>query len=314
MKLTKNQKYNILIEEFKKRNKRTLDTSDEVLKERLGNPSTKTIQRLIEEFMLEYQSIVEITGTKRKTYKLINPIDLITESFEHFEDIGWLFNMAHDANPEIFKELEQYTQKSKQLYLFKSTPFEDLTSLEAKDSFRRLKRIIQSREYAKIKFFNDEKIYDNLKCLKLVFMDNNWYVAFIDKDKLQFGRISFIQRVDYGTKIGSFQPSTLLQQMHFLQNIQNSMTLYDEKKKIATIKATKKIAPYFENGMKTFLSTQKFKEKLGDGSIIFTLEYTQDIEILPFIQKWLPDLVILEPLELKDTYLKKLQDTVNNHS
>jgi len=64
--------------------------------------------------------------------------------------------------------------------------------------------------------------------------------------------------------------------------------------------------------MKKFLSSQNFKKKLEDGSVIFTLEYTQPLEILPFIQRWLPDLIILEPQELKDEYMQKLEDTISN--
>ena len=92
------------------------------------------------------------------------------------------------------------------------------------------------------------------------------------------------------------------------------MTLFNKPKKIAKIKAKKNIARYFEDGMKVFLSSQKFLEREEDGSVIFTLEYTQELEILPFIQKWLPDLIILEPQELKDSYLKKLSYAMTNHN
>jgi predicted DNA-binding transcriptional regulator YafY len=51
--------------------------------------------------------------------------------------------------------------------------------------------------------------------------------------------------------------------------------------------------------MKKFMSSQKFFEKVDD-EVVFTLEYTQELEILPFIKRWLPDLIILEPKELKD--------------
>ena len=50
------------------------------------------------------------------------------------------------------------------------------------------------------------------------------------------------------------------------------------------------------------------KEKRDkDGSVLFTLEYTQALEILPFVQKWLPDLVIVEPEELREAYIHKLR-------
>jgi len=315
MKLSKQEKYNILIDEFQKRDERILDTYDEVLQYRLGTKSPKTVQRLIEDFMLQYQSIRECEGKRRKTYQLITPMDVIAESYEHFEDIGWLFNMAHDSDPKVFHELEKYIKKDENIYMFKNTPFEDINTLESKQSFQRIRRMIEAREYAKIKFSTEKEALDNLKCLKLIFIDNNWYVAYVDRDEnLKLGRINFIQRVDYGTKTGHFQLASIQKYLRFLEKIQNSLTLYNVKSKVATIKATKNIARYFDKGMKTFLSSQKFIKKENDGSIIFTLEYTQPLEILPFIQKWLPDLIILEPQELKEEYIQKLQQTLSNHT
>ncbi len=314
MKISETERFNILIEEFKKRDNRTIDTSDKILQEKFGDVSSKTVQRTIEKFMLKYNSVIEVKGKRKKTYKLAIPMDIISESFEHFEDIAWLLSMIHDSDPIIFKELEHYIKKDQNIYLFKNTPFEDLTTLESKESFKRLKKIIQARDYAKIKFLNDEQIYDNVKCLKLVFMDNNWYISYIDEtDTLLFGRINFIQSVDFATKEGHFQLSTVTKQMKFLNTVQNSMSLYGQKKKVATLKATPFIAKYFDKDMKLFLSTQKFQKKLEDGSIIFTIEYTQELEIFPFIQKWLPNLIIIEPQELKDIYLKKLEESVKNH-
>lgn len=307
------QKYYFILKEFDKRQDKTLSGYDEVLREEL-KLSPKQIVRLLRELSNEHDSIVQVEGIKRESYKLIKPLDVVIETFKQSQEIGWLFNMAHDADPEIFKELEEFTKKDKNIYMFINSPFEDINTIESKQSFQRLKRIIEAREYAKIKFMSNDNIYDNLKCLKLAFIDNNWYVAFVDNEEnLRFGRISFIERVDYGTKTGHFQPSTVAKQMRFLENIQNSMTLYGKEKKLATIQATGAIARYFDKGMKTFLSSQKFQEKLDDGSVIFTLEYTQELEILPFIQKWLPDLTILEPQELKDAYIKKLQQAIDNN-
>jgi len=64
--------------------------------------------------------------------------------------------------------------------------------------------------------------------------------------------------------------------------------------------------------MKSFLASQTFIKKEEDGSIIFTLKYTQALEILPFIQKWMPHLVILEPKELQNEYKKKLQEALSH--
>ena len=308
------KKYKIILEEFEKREEGILTGYDEVLKERL-KLSTKQIDRLIKELSTEFDNIVELERTRKKTYKLIKPIDLFVEAFDKSEEIGWFFSMAHDADPEIFKELEQFTNENKNIYKFQNSPFEDLATLEEKDIFRKLKRAVKNREYIKLKYKYNNEIIDNLKCLKLLFLDNNWYLAFIDnKSILKLARISFIQKVDYASKIESYQLSSVKEQITFLNTkLQNAMTLYGVKVKKAKLKALPHIARYFEKDMKKFLSTQKFLENDTDGNVLFTVDYTQSIEVLPFIESWMPYMIILEPKELKDEYIKRLNITLINH-
>lgn len=313
--MTTIQKYMFILEEINKRQDKTITAYDEVLAERL-QLSTKQLGRLLEKLESEFDNIILLEKTKKKTYKLIRPIDLFVEAFENSNDIGWFFNLAHDADPEIFKELEQFTNTQKHIYKFKNTPFEDINSLESKLTFKRLKTAVELHEYRDIKFYHDDCIYKNLKCIKLIFMDNNWCIAYINEEEiLKLGRVSFIEEVTYSKDKNSYQINSIKKQENFIeQNLQNSMTLFDKPTKVATLKAHKPITKYFEKDMKKFLTSQTFKEKLNDGTIIFTLEYTQELEILPFIQKWLPDLEILEPLSLKTAYKEKLQKAVIIHS
>ncbi len=306
-------KYKIILEEFHTR--KVLDSYDEKLQKLLDNMSVKNLSLILKEFEREFDNIVLEKKGRKNTYRLIKPLDIFKESFNNSDEIGWFFNMAHDGDPELFAELKELTQKDKDIYLFQNNPFEDTNTIESSQKFRRLKRNIEAREYTKITFFYDDKEYDNLKPIKLVFVDNNWYIAYVDcDDYLKFGRVSFINKVYYGSKSEHFQPSSVKKHKEFLSNdLQNAMTLYGIEKKTATIKATPLIAKYFKEDMKKFLSTQKFKEELADGSIIFEVQYTQDLEILPFIQKWLPDLIILEPKELREAYKVKLQSGLNNH-
>jgi len=261
------KKYKIILEEFNSKLYKQLTAYDENLRDRL-ELSPKQIYRLLKELSDEFDNIVLVDGTKKKTYHLIKPIDLFVEAFDNSDEIGWLFNMAHEGDPEIFKELEQFTNKSKHIYKFKNTPFEDINTLEQKDIFKKLKRAIENREYIKMKNMYNDVIYDNLKALKLLFIDNNWYLAFVDnEEKLRLSRVSFIQRVEYASKINSFQPSSVKKHMEFLDDdLQNAMTLFGVTPKVATLKANGFITRYFENGMKKFLPSQKYKEKLNDGS------------------------------------------------
>ena len=309
------QKYMFILEEINKRIDKTITAYDEILIDKL-QLGTKQLGRLLDKVESEFDNITLLENTKKKTYKLIKPIDLFVEAFENSNDIGWFFNMAHDADPEIFKELEQFTNTQKHIYKFKNSPFEDVNSLESKLTFKRLKTAVELHEYRDIKFYHDDKIYKNLKCIKLIFMDNNWYIAYIDEEEiLKFGRVSFIEEVTYSKGKDGYQKNSIKKQEKMIEeNLQNSMTLFDKPIQTAVIKVHKPIAKYFEKDMKKFLSSQTFKEKLNDGSIIFTLEYTQELEILPFIQRWLPDLEILEPESLKKSYQKKLQKAISIYS
>jgi len=309
--ITTIRKYNIILEEFNLAQDKTLTAYNEALTSRLAL-SVKQIGRLLADLESEFDAIVKLEGKKRATYKLIKPVDLFVETFEHTDNIDWFFHLAHDADPEIFQALESYTNKNKHVYKFINQPFEDMEKLKSNGILKKLEVAVRLREYRKIKFSGIDAI-DNLKCLKLLFIDNNWYIATSgEDDNVYLSRVSFIEDVSYATNVNSFQKSSVKKQMKFIENhIQNSLTRYDLPVKTATIKVTPEKAKYFEKGMKKFLSSQTFKEKLNDGSIIFTLEYTQGIEILPFIQKWLPHLVILEPQELKEEYKSNLQEILN---
>jgi len=305
--LTTIRKYNIILEEFNLSADKTLTAYSEVLADRLSLGS-KQILRLLRELEAEFDAIIKIDGKRKETFKIIKPIDLFIETFENAENIDWFFHMAHDADPEIFKELENFTNKNKIVYKFINTPFEDMEQLKKNGILKKLENAIKLREYRKIKFAGLEKALDNQKCLKLIFIDNNWYIATVGEDEIaRLSRVSFVEDVSYASNIGKFQKSSVAKQMQFIEkDIQNSFSLYGKEKKIATIKAAPDKARYFKKGMKKFLSSQKFKEELSDGSVVFTVEYTQSLEILPLIQKWMPNLVIIEPEELKEEYRKIL--------
>ena len=64
-----------------------------------------------------------------------------------------------------------------------------------------------------------------------------------------------MDKVQYASKVESFQQSTVKKQMDFLKNIQNAMTLYDKPKKIARLKASRIAAKYFHEGRKPFLTS-----------------------------------------------------------
>ncbi len=281
--------------------------------------SSKTLERHLKEIEESYDHIITIKKGHRKVWKLVKVSDIFQEFIKNSEDLSQLFLMAQEFDPEILKELERGTlskvaKNDENLFLFKNSIMEELQSQSAKELFKTLKNAIKNHEYRDIVYrYEEERVYKNEKCLKLMFMDNNWYLVVIDREEiLRFRRLSFISSVSYSYK-STFQTKEIEPYLAFLKNVQNSMTCYGVKAKKATIKANPAIAKYFDDGMKKFLPSQTFKHKEKDGSVRFTLEYTQPLEVLPFIQKWLPDLVVLEPQELREAYREKLLSALEQH-
>ena len=280
----------------------------------------KTLERYLKEIELLYEHIITIKQSRKKVWKLLSVSDIFEEFIKNSEDISQLFLMAQEFDPEIFKELEKGTlskiaKNNENIFLFKNSIMEELQGRKEKSIFKKLKTAISNFEYRDIVYHYDETTtHKNAKCIKLVFMDNNWYLILIDDEKkLLFRRLSFIIEVHYALKT-TFHKKDIKPYLDFLKTVQNAMTLYGVESKVATIKATPMIAKYFEKNMKKFLPSQKFKKKLADGSVLFALNYTQELEILPFIQKWLPDLVIVEPLELQEAYIEKLKSSLGYYN
>ena len=279
------------------------------------NCSYKTLERYLKDIEDKFSNIITIKKSNKNYYKLVKASDIIREFLQiEDSDISMVYDWLKDG--EIYQELEDSTKQAlekvskskKEIMVFKSYPFEDFKSKQYKDIFDELKISAKNNEYRDIVFkYDDIEFYKDAKCLKLVFVDNNWYIAIEDENsKLKFLRISFIQSIkkvrDY-----SYQKSTLEKYNSFFKTFQNAMSLYGVEKKKAILQTTPKIAKYFKKRMKKFFPSQEFIEELDDGSIRFSLLYTQPLEILPFIKRWLPDMSIVEPKELREEYRRDIK-------
>ena len=304
-------KYMTVIDAFTKKTDRILTSKDPVLVEKL-ELSTRQISRILEELTETFDAIVRIEHTRPIQYKLTKPIDLLEKAFENSDELGWLYELVKEKDPEVFAKLGKYSRYTEHIYQFQNTPFEELESIETKQSFNHLKAAVRNREYRNITFKDKKEIYD-VKCLKLLFLEGNWYIAYVtSEDKLKLGRISFIESVTYSTKSSSYQSSSVEKQMRFLkEKLQNPFTLFEKETQTARLKALPKIAHYFDEGMKPFLSSQKFIKKYDDGSVLFEVSFTQPLEVLPLVQKWMPDLIIVNPESLKQTYQEKLKQALS---
>ncbi len=280
--------------------------------------NTKALGRYLDDIKNDYSDIITIEKKRIKDhprkpniYRAIHPKkDLVTVLrffFERRTDLGWVLQLLHEKDPtlaidgEYQEEINKLISQDGEIFIFKSTPFEILAT-KHQEIFTSLKNAIKYSDYKTISYNYDKlEILEDVKCLKLIFTQNNWYLAIEDKDEFfRLLRVSFIEKTSPSKK-KNYQKSKMEKYDKHYEKIQNAMTLYNQVVKKATCKASPRVAKYFEKDMKLFLNSQRYLRTCDDGSIEFELSYTQAVEILPFIKQWLPDIKILEPKSLVDT-------------
>ena len=292
--------------------RKKIKANDKEIAKELGY-STKTLGRHLNDIATLYSSIIEVKEGRNKVYELVDTSYVFEKIMTNTDDLYWFFDLIERWDSNIFKDIGyEVSKKERDVYLYKNSPFEELKSDKQKDIFRSLKSAIINQEYRDIDYIYDApRTHRQAIPLKLIFMEQNWYVAIVDRDEgFRFLRIFFIKDVRNSAKRSyerDLSSDELKKYTKFLKTFQNPMSKYAEPKEIARIKASPRVAKYFDKGMKRHLQSQTFIKKNSDGSVEFSLEYTQPIEVLPLIKKWLPDLKIISPQSLEDVLRQDLQ-------
>ena len=98
--------------------------------------------------------------------------------------------------------------------------------------------------------------------------------------------------------------------MQFINEFQSLFTLFDVPKYEVIVKISPNIKRFFKS--KKHLTSQHNLKEDEQGSLIVKFEINNDLEILPFIKKWLPDIKIIEPEFLKQKLQKQLQGYIDS--
>jgi predicted DNA-binding transcriptional regulator YafY len=270
----------------------------------------RQLARELEALSQNFNNIVAFKKGKKIVYKLIKPIDVINETFKNSFELGFVFEMAKEVTPELLEEWNKISKEEDKPYIFYNLPNEDIKKLENSEVFQKLLRAIKEKRVVNI--VADVEEFKNSKPLKILFSEGNWYIAHIVENELKITRIQFIKKVEFIFN-NRYKIDNLQKYIDWLHSeYQNPFSLQAKPKKVAKLKASPNINRYFKKDMKKFFKSQKFIKQESDGSIIFSVTYTQELEILPFVQKWMPDIIIIEPLELKEAFLAKLKKALEN--
>jgi hypothetical protein len=286
------------------------------IKERTLRRYTEDIKDLFPETFVTENKLIgqgkRSTGVLRVSDKSKDVITVLEYLLKNSNDIGWLITLLNENDPNLLnefeKEISRQVKEDSKVFLFKTNPLEALQDEPSKRYLGELRSAVMRREYRDIryKYIGEVENLMDSKCLKIVFTDGNWYLAIEDnKENFRLLRVAFIVSLSKSSK--NHQSKILDKYKTHFNKIQNAMSLPSEPFQRAVLKASPKVSIYFRKGMKSFFSSQKLNETMSDGSVIFSIDFTQDMEILPFIKRWLPDIEILEPKSLRDKFKDELK-------
>lgn len=233
-----------------------------------------------------------------------NILNFDKKEFEILIDLVSLleFDISNKFDENTKKFVNKIQKQYSQSYMIKQNPFEKL-SLK-RDLLFDIKNAIKNNRYAKIVYESDKKyIFDEAKILKIIFAEGNFYIAILTKEELNNGfkflRLNFIS--DIKLYSNSFKKD--IEAEYFIKNFQTLFSSYKEKTYEVILKINPSVKRFFLQ--KKFLSSQKIIE--NKEYLTLSFEITNDMEILPLVKKWLPNIKIISPKALKDKFNEELK-------
>ncbi|RLA73852.1 MAG: hypothetical protein DRG11_06910 [Epsilonproteobacteria bacterium] len=306
-------KYFYLISKLKQNPNKVFTAYDQEIQKAL-NLETKQIGRMFETLEQEFEDIVKHKIVKKKAYSYIHKINLLKSSLDYQGEISAIIQTIKDYDEDIVDILQNHTTSSYDIYQTIDQPLKSLKQLESLQIFKHLKKAIIKKHIVDIKLQDQTVLYD-VCILKFIYTDSNWFVAVLDtQENIKLYPASQIIELGKHNKNQTISLTKIKKYINKLKNIQNSKTNLNERTKTARLKALPNIAMFFGKNSKKFFQTQKFVRKQSDGSIVLTIDYTQEEEVLQFIQKWIPNLLIQSPLQLRQTQDKHINKYIANQT
>jgi len=269
--------------------------------------SSRTIQRdfkIIKEFFGD-----DLVQTKRGCYRLINSNIFYSlleeksqrESFEKFVDFLSILDSSVNVlfREEDMRFLDYFKGYNAKIFRFFDSPVEVLKS----PFFNDMKRAVLYKRYCNLVYEERERrdLFD-VKPYRILYAQNNWYLACMTNN-YKFNSGFKLFRINHITKF-EVLPKEFKQDLEVLKHIENMQSLFEDYKKEkfrVVLEANENIARYFRN--KSYMKSQKIINDDG-GSAEIEYFINNEMEILPLVRRWLPDLKIVEPRWL-DEMLKE---------
>lgn len=147
-----------------------------------------------------------------------------------------------------------------------------------------------------------------LKPLKIVNFEGYWYLLAIDENDTQSIKKYYLKNISNLKKLNT--TFLLDDRIDRILNKVSSIWFDNTKEPFEVkIQISKYITKYIER--KPISPSQIFEAINEDGSSIISIKITHEMEILPIIKYWLPNLKVLEPKWIDDMICEELKGYLN---
>jgi len=276
--------------------------------------SEKTIRRDLDVIKEIFPDSFELVrGGESSCYKAVTKsffenfldertLSLVVQSFAIAQHSNLFENLHIEESDK--KLLESKMSEKEKIYSFKNRPLEYKNNNE--EIFCLLEEAIKFKKKIKIVYEKDRVF--NIKPYKILFMDENFYLAsetIGEKFLFSTFRISKIKEVKIQSETFYHNPEI----ESFIKEMQTSLAQYTENYHDnlieVIVEVDKKKANYFKV-KKHLLSQETVKEK-SNGTLQLSYRVTQFSEITPLIKKWIPYIKVISPNELKEQINSELK-------
>ena len=255
---------------------------------------------------------------KEHFYNLFQYNHKISKQFLRFLSIvdSDLYHQFKKEHKELIKALKL---SSSPVYQIENSPYEKLKSASL-EILNQLESAIINRTNITITHHKPNEqtwIFKECHILKILYLEDNWYIAVNTmqnyhkknpKSCFRLMRISFIEKIN----LSRVEPKTFHKDNHeklyaekFMYLLQTPFSKIHNTPYRVILQVSAYASVYFKT--KKYLKNQRVIKYFDDGSIYIEFIVTDDMEIIPLIQQWIPHLKVIEPLRIKEKIEENLK-------
>ena len=258
------------------------------------NVSERTIQRDFNERLVSFPVYQD-----KKKWKMMDGYKLEkSTSIEDAVVLDIMEKLIEGAGKKFSMKAEHLLSKIKNQSF---NPF--YAKLDMEDIGDKLKEVQQLESAIKSKQeiqcvynFGDFSKTIDLKPLKIANYEGFWYLIALDarNDLLKKYYLKNIKQITIKEK--NFSIDSSLDEL-----LENAISVWfneDVDPYRVTLELSSEIAKYFKR--KPLSKTQRVEELREDGSMVVSVEITDDMEIIPIVKYWMPHIKVIDPLRIDD--------------